>query len=363
MPTFSIQPRRQSRAGVACTLVLAAIVLCMTIGSRAAQAASAANDLMGIACPSVSQCTTVSLQGTEMTFNPTSPGKPTPQTIDGGRALSDVACPSISRCTAVDGSPRSSKPGGYEITFNPLSPGTPTPVKIDNSSDGQLWSMACPSESQCTTVGYSGVGVTFDPASQGTITATEPEATTPENVPLLLVGVACPSGTQCTEVDSSGAEMTFNPVSPSIHSLTQIDRYGDRYGSPLGIACPSMAQCTAVDTSGKAITFNPETATPAKVDTVKCKAISRFSCYFFSVACPSTSQCTGVSFDGQEMTFNPLSPGTFTPTTIDKGHNLNAVACPSVSQCTAVSQAGQIVTFNPMRRGGRAGKAKVRLAA
>ena len=38
--------------------------------------------------------------------------------------LDGVACPSTSQCTAVDF-------GGYEVTFNPNSPGNPTPTKID----------------------------------------------------------------------------------------------------------------------------------------------------------------------------------------------------------------------------------------
>src|ERR1700690_4141388 len=44
-------------------------------------------------------------------------------TIDAGTPLGDVACPSVSQCTAIDFA-------GGQVTFNPSSPGTPTPTEI-----------------------------------------------------------------------------------------------------------------------------------------------------------------------------------------------------------------------------------------
>jgi hypothetical protein len=55
-----------------------------------------------------------------------------PATIDRNarNQLQAVACVAANQCTAVDG-------GGQQVTFNPASPGTPTPTTIDsNFPDG-----------------------------------------------------------------------------------------------------------------------------------------------------------------------------------------------------------------------------------
>ena len=67
-----------------------------------------------------------------MTFDPTSPGTPTPTTIDSTNYLDGVACPSTSQCTAVDGD-------GQQVTFDPTSPGTPTPTTIDSTNTCPGW--------------------------------------------------------------------------------------------------------------------------------------------------------------------------------------------------------------------------------
>ena len=79
--------------------------------------------LSGVACPSATQCTAVDQSGQQVTFNPASPGTPTPTAID-VHNLDGVACPTATQCTAVDVS-------GRQVTFNPASPGTPTPTTID----------------------------------------------------------------------------------------------------------------------------------------------------------------------------------------------------------------------------------------
>ena len=148
---------------------------------------NAANRLRAVACPSASQCTAVDETGQQVTFNPASPGSPTPTAIDSYVNLFGVSCPSTTQCTAVDG-------GGREVTFNPTSPGTPTAIAIGGGSG--LSGVACPLTTQCTAVDDSGYEITFDPTSPGTPTATAIDGTTHN-----LDGVACPSTTQCTAVD------------------------------------------------------------------------------------------------------------------------------------------------------------------
>jgi hypothetical protein len=298
--------------------------------------------LKSIACPSSTQCTAVDHEGQEVTFNPQSPGTPTPIAVDSGSVLTRVACPSSTQCTAVD-------EVGQEVTFNPQSPGSPTPTQIGGFR--VPLSIACPSVTQCTAVdsvsekypgpplGAQGHEITFNPQSPGTPT----EAAITSRVS--PTSVACPSSTQCTAVDASGGEVTFNPQSPGTPAPVTISE--KRLTS---VACPSSTQCTAVNEtgglvpSGAEVTFNPQSpGTPALV-TISTKGL-------VSVACPSSTQCTAVASEAQQVTFNPQSPGTPEPTAIDSGNNITAVACPSATQCTAVDLKGHELTFNPQSPG------------
>src|ERR1700733_1520302 len=60
-----------------------------------------------------------------------------PAAIDdnGHQALGGLACPSATQCTAFDFS-------GQQVTFDPSSPGTPTPTPVDANG---LGGVACPS--------------------------------------------------------------------------------------------------------------------------------------------------------------------------------------------------------------------------
>ena len=65
--------------------------------------------------------------------------------------LFSLSCPSATQCTAGSG-------GGREVTFNPQSPGTPTPVNVDPNAGGNqvgqdegILGIECPSTASCTT--------------------------------------------------------------------------------------------------------------------------------------------------------------------------------------------------------------------
>jgi hypothetical protein len=142
-----------------------------------------------VACPAVSQCTAVDQSGNEVTFNPQSPGTPTPAPIDGTTPVNGIDCPSSTQCTAVDSA-------GKEITFNPTAPGTPTPTTIDGTNG--INSVSCPSSTQCTAVDGKGQEVTFNPQSAGTASAVAlPDANA-------MTGIACNSTIECLAVDSVG---------------------------------------------------------------------------------------------------------------------------------------------------------------
>jgi hypothetical protein len=253
-----------------------------------------------------------------VTFDPSSPGTPTPTpiTIDSDSGVFGVACPSITQCTAVDGN-------GQEVTFDPSSPGTPTPITIDS---GVLHSVACPSSTQCTAVDYyNGWEVTFDPSSPGTPTPITIDSGN------YLTSVACPSITQCTAVDGNGSEVTFDPSSPGTPTPITIDSGNYLYA----LACVSSTQCTAVDDQGQGVTFNPSspgTPTPTMID-----SNSRF---LRAVACPSSTQCTTVDIIAHAVTFNPSSPGSATLELLPGASTLTGVSCSSVTLCVAVDGSG-----------------------
>ena len=70
--------------------------------------------LNGVACPSATQCIAVDQSGQQVTFDPASPGTPTPTSIDPNSVLNAIACVSADECTAVDTT-------GHETTARAIS--------------------------------------------------------------------------------------------------------------------------------------------------------------------------------------------------------------------------------------------------
>jgi hypothetical protein len=279
--------------------------------------------------------------GQEATFDPNSPGSPTPTTIAAGRGLGDVACPSVTQCTAL-------LEEAGAVTFNPLAPGTPSIVAID---DGYPFaSIACPSTTQCTAVGPFSTSspppteeVTFNPAAPGSPTAVTIDTARGS----FLTSVACPSVTQCTAVgfgNDGGQEVTFNPTSPGSPTPVTIDSDG----GPMAVACPSVTQCTAAENhavTGVEVTFNPTSPGTTTQATLEANGTPD------GIVCPSTTQCTTFSLPGLQATFNPTAPGSPTATPIGPlgfaADDTFGGACPSPDQCTAVGR-GVELTFNPV---------------
>ncbi|MGO9750540.1 MAG: hypothetical protein ACLP22_03305 [Solirubrobacteraceae bacterium] len=329
--------------------------------------------MLAVACPSTSQCVAVDSGGREVTFDPVSPGAPTPTTIDNGSGLNAVDCPSASECVTTDTAgrevtfdpatsgyaapvavdthslPKLACPStsqctaldsqGAEVTFDPTSPGSPTPVTIDT---GGVDGLACPLLSQCSAVDSDGVQVTFDPTSPGTPALLTLDRGTS------LVSASCPASSQCTALDSLGAEATFYPGSSRSPSHASIGNRYDNTGGLTAIACPSTSLCVAFfyEEPGTVLLFDP--ADPSRVSGTTVE--DGYS--LVGLACPSKSQCVAADSDGREVTFDPTSPGKPTPTPIESmGPAVNAVACPTLSQCTAVDSQGGEVTFDPRSPG------------
>ena len=212
-----------------------------------------AASLGGVACPTVKQGSVVDDPGGEATFDPDSPGSPTPTRVDGSDQLAAVACPSARQCTAVDNF-------GREVTFDPRSPRSATRRQIDSfpptlpssSRVSPLMAVACPSVRQCTALGDERQ-FTFDPRSPGAVISTTLDGDLLPTGVAVLTGVACSSASQCTAVDNFGNEITFDPRSRTDGAPVPINRYSQLWG----IACPSAHQCTAAGAHGRVFTFDP----------------------------------------------------------------------------------------------------------
>jgi hypothetical protein len=149
--------------------------------------------LPGLACPSANQCTVVDfLGGNEITFNPVTSALETDAPVDRGSSHVGLACPSVSQCTAIEGATPGdpAAPPGGEVTFEPLSPGDPTPIQIDAPGTA-LSKIACPSIRQCTALDVLGHEITFDP--------TAPVAFDPAAAPT-FIGAANPTALACSSV-------------------------------------------------------------------------------------------------------------------------------------------------------------------
>jgi alpha-tubulin suppressor-like RCC1 family protein len=286
----------------------------------------ASHGLLGVSCPSETQCTAVDNIGRHVTFNPATSEKRMPVAIAHGRMLNGVSCPTVTQCTAVDDA-------GRQVTFDPSSQETPTPVIVDPGR--ALNAVSCPSVTQCTAVDDAGQQVTFDPSVQ------EPAVPTTIDATNVLNGVACPSVTQCTAVDNGGRQVTFNPAAPG----TPVPSTIDNANRLLAVACPTPSQCTAVDNIGQQVTFNPSVPGSAVATAIDTSQILN------DVACPSVARCSAVDNLGRQVTFNPSAFGVPVITVLDGGDTLRSLACPSATQCSAVGSFGRQVTFNPAAPG------------
>ena len=299
----------------------------------------------GLACPTVSQCSSVEgdLGGGETTFNPQSP-RPAIRAPIGSTvpvaSFSAVSCPSATQCTATEGADDGTH--RYALTFNPQAPPLTPPTVIAITGGAQLASVACPSTTLCVSVDDAGGVASFDPRSAETTATTSIAAAVPEPI---LESVACPSVTQCTAVDDTGHARTFNPESLGTPASTMV---ADNNELLFSVACASATQCTAVDHVGGVVTFNPQLGTVTTPTTTIDNHV------LTSVACASATQCTAVDNNGSALTFNPNAPrvpSLPTATTIDSGQELAGVTCPTATQCTAVDGVGGAVTFNPQAPG------------
>jgi hypothetical protein len=220
--------------GVACWLPAASLAQ-LSWSKPAAVDNNGHQSLAGVACPSATQCTAIDFSGQQVTFDPASPGTPTPTTID-TNGLNGVACPSATQCTAVDNT-------GQQLTFDPASPGTPTPTSIDPNSI--LTAITCVSAEECTAVDETGHETTSRAISTTSL------ACSPSTV---KTGTATTCTTTVTDTQSTGASTPTGTVSFTASPTT--GQFANRGSCPLhATSTTAIASCQTTFTPTAAASY------------------------------------------------------------------------------------------------------------
>lgn len=254
--------------------------------------------------------------------------------------LLSVSCPSDGQCTGVDIL-------GREVTFDP---GAPSGARVAPMRGTTLDSVDCPTTDECVGLTRTGTAFTFDPRAAhpraGAIQAVDPGAGEP-------TAVSCPALNECVIVDGEGEEVTFNPAHLKGEHVTRAAVDANVYLA--AVSCQTAAQCTATGGGGNGgdsvVTFDPADgsviAGPASIDPATGNGLS-------SVSCPSASQCTAADGAGDEVTFDPTTETANAAGVVALEGDVaagagvfNDVACSTATQCAAVDAYGNEVTFDP----------------
>lgn len=207
--------------------------------------------MRGVSCPSTTLCVAVDAAGNAaISSNPTGGSGAWGGThIDVNRSYGcsgnglacqppvvGVSCPSVSQCVAVDFA------GNILTTQTPTQAGPWSSVSATRGGLGSLWGVTCPTTAFCASVNGTGSqSVTFNPA--------DPGAFTTHTLPDPAYNVWCRSAGLCLSPVSargglSGVLGSYNPLARKpVWAL-----------SPLGavntVACPTPSVCVAGDDQG-----------------------------------------------------------------------------------------------------------------
>jgi PASTA domain/Divergent InlB B-repeat domain len=184
-----------------------------------------------------------------VTFNPASPGSPTPVTLanSGSLLLDAIACPSTNQCTTVGTT-------GQEVTFNPVSPAGATPSRI--SGAGSLWGVACTSVVQCIAVddtGHGFVGTASTPTLALSVALAGSGLGSVSSSP---AGISC--GSTCSHNYASGTQVTLTATAAS----------GSTFAGWSGAGCSGTGSCTVTMSASESVTATFNAMTPTYTLTV-----------------------------------------------------------------------------------------------
>jgi len=286
--------------------------------------------LVGIACPSPSECVAVGAQNLTLSLPvlmvTTDAGaawtsEPVPNNTGG---LTAVSCPSTSDCTVLAGV-------GILVTTDGGTSWTtlPTPSNAKASLD----SISCPSTSDCVAVGTGGtVDVTTDAAATWT---TEPSFTT-----TTLTSVSCSSTTQCVAISDRGG--IFFTTNGGAKWTTVLYPQTPTFTTARGVDCGSTSACVVVGDgliagggAGGSIIVSSDggstwtTAVEPRITTSTYTAVS----------CTSTAHCVALAATGAvEVSTDGGSSWTSQPA-LGAARSFTGVSCASAANCFAVGTA------------------------
>jgi hypothetical protein len=295
-------------------------------------------------------------------------------TVVGGTGLNSVACPSASECIAAGGYDDSSaKLQGLLLTESGptwIPAESPLPAGAAADPDVYLGSVACMSASSCVAVGYytdsSGESQELVVTGSGTTwTATKvPVPGGAADLGTYLYSVACPSASECVAVggyeDSSGNYhglllTGFGTTWTATDAPLPTDASAYPDGVLNSVACPSASSCVAVghyDSSsqqqGLLLTGSGTTWTATEAPT-PADAGGSPSVFLDSVACSSASSCVaaggyedsaeadqGLLVTGSGTTWIPAEAPLPAGAAADHNVSLSSVACLPASSCVAI---------------------------
>jgi hypothetical protein len=312
------------------------------------------NQLMGVSCPSVSDCMAVGSSNSgnrdQVLAEQWRAGAWTmvsPARLYGAGALYSVSCPSATYCLAVGGH----RPNDHtqERTLVEQWNGTSWKIQGAPAFDGVLSSVSCPIYHFCVAVGFGQSVIEMRTNSTWTTPSLPLPAGATETS---LTAVSCASATACMAVGTYVANATsgtlalaWNGSSWTLHSTPlPIGAIGSNL---LGVSCPSPTTCVAVGTFAKGTGSNG-LAEMWNGSNWRVSGLSAtpLGTYLSGVSCNSTTTCIVVgasptASSGWATTAERWNGSRWvaeqTPNAAASyGSLLNQVSCHGTETCTAV---------------------------
>jgi sugar lactone lactonase YvrE len=251
--------------------------------------------------------------------------------------LLGVSCPSSTECIAVG----AARKGG---TYSPLVErwnGTTWSIQTIAEEGTILRSVSCTSSTSCTAAGESGADGLAEHWN-GTSWSAQSVPSPAGAVFVELEGVSCVSSTWCTAVGRYQAEKSGNPATLAEHwngtSWAVQSMPTETGGSNLlGVSCFSSSVCSAVGYATKMLA-DYWNGTEWSIQSTPTPNEGKLE----AVSCSSAITCVSVGNDG--LTQAERWTGTewviqSTPTVKEYTY-MDGVSCPSVTACTAVGFSG-----------------------
>ena len=362
------QTKSLRRLGIPIATLLVSAALSGCLGWSTQLSTTDGASFNGIACPSPSNCLVV---GTDAV------GKGTiVATHDGGASwlpliigvpsagLNAIACPDTDHCVAV---------GASNAVFVTTDGGTTwnSPTTVPSGANHNLTSVSCPDDQHCWAIDAGGVIATNDGgATWSALSWSLPPSFEPQTG--ALDAIACPTTTDCVSVGSVTTDVPFPPGTDE--TTTSSGFYQETTGvtatssdggrtwqsqllsfAPLtAVSCPTLSFCVTLGPSATAPFTSTDGGTTwtQSLQSDPSNGAPNFEVVAEAVTCADTGHCTVVGHSNGAMYSTPviatLDGGVdwSNQATNNNGADLHGVACATPYSCWAAgstSGGGMIV--------------------